>query len=92
MPRGPPLPSGRIALKYVVRLTTPMAPCASDHLARHSHPSHPRRPEFPNGLPPLPEIHSDQLRLQVFTHRSFYARPTHVFEDMPDDPSPDNEM
>ena len=50
------------------------------------------RPEFPNGLPPLPEILSEQLRLQVFTHRSFFARPTHVFEDMPDDPSPDNEM
>ncbi|KAI0776193.1 ribonuclease III [Trametes elegans] len=49
------------------------------------------RPEFPDGLPPLPEIRSDALRLQVFTHRSFYARPTHVFEDMPDDPSPDNE-
>lgn len=49
------------------------------------------RPEFEDGLPPLPEIHSEALRLQVFTHRSFYARPTHVFEDMPDDPSPDNE-
>lgn len=43
-------------------------------------------------MPPLPEIQSEQLRLQVFTHRSFFARPTHVFEDMPDDPSPDNEM
>ncbi|KAI0638442.1 ribonuclease III [Trametes polyzona] len=51
----------------------------------------PLQPEFPNGLPPLPEIRSEALRLQVFTHRSFYARPTHVFEDMPDDPSPDNE-
>ncbi|KAI0677285.1 ribonuclease III [Trametes maxima] len=51
----------------------------------------PLTPEFPDGLPPLPEIRSDALRLQVFTHRSFYARPTHVFEDMPDDPSPDNE-
>ncbi|RDX53832.1 ribonuclease III [Lentinus brumalis] len=52
----------------------------------------PLKPDFPDGLPPLPEIHSEQLRIQVFTHRSFYARPTHVFEDMPDDPSPDNEM
>ncbi|KAI1796132.1 ribonuclease III [Ganoderma leucocontextum] len=52
----------------------------------------PIKPEFPNGMPPLPEILSEQLRLQVFTHRSFFARPTHVFEDMPDDPSPDNEM
>ena len=43
-------------------------------------------------MPPLPEIQSEQLRLQVFTHRSFFARPTHVFDDMPDDPSPDNEM
>ncbi|KAI0751056.1 ribonuclease III domain-containing protein [Daedaleopsis nitida] len=52
----------------------------------------PLKPEFPNGMPPLPEINSHQMRLQVFTHRSFFARPTHVFEDMPDDPSPDNEM
>ncbi|TBU47257.1 ribonuclease III [Dichomitus squalens] len=52
----------------------------------------PIKPEFPNGLPPLPDIQSEQLRLQVFTHRSFFARPTHIFEDMPDDPSPDNEM
>ncbi|KAI0375916.1 ribonuclease III [Pilatotrama ljubarskyi] len=51
----------------------------------------PLKPEFEDGLPPLPEIRSEALRLQVFTHRSFYARPTHVFEDMPDDPSPDNE-
>ena len=43
-------------------------------------------------MPPLPKIYSDHLSMQVFTHRSFYARPTHVFEDMPDDPSPDNEM
>ncbi|KAH9855085.1 ribonuclease III [Lenzites betulinus] len=51
----------------------------------------PIQPEFEDGLPPLPEIRSEALRLQVFTHRSFFARPTHVFEDMPDDPSPDNE-
>ncbi|KAI0331275.1 ribonuclease III [Cubamyces sp. BRFM 1775] len=51
----------------------------------------PLRPEFPDGILPLPEICSEALRLQVFTHRSFFARPTHVFEDMPDDPSPDNE-
>ncbi|PCH40934.1 ribonuclease III [Wolfiporia cocos MD-104 SS10] len=42
-------------------------------------------------LPPLPEIKSDDIRLQVYTHRSYFARPTHMFEDMPDDPSPDNE-
>jgi len=50
------------------------------------------RPQFgPEGLPPLPEIRSDEIRLQVYTHRSFYARPTHRFEDLPEDPSPDNE-
>ena len=45
----------------------------------------------PADLPPLPEIRADALRQQVFTHRSYFARPTHVFEDTPDDPSPDNE-
>ncbi|KAF8558732.1 ribonuclease III [Imleria badia] len=44
-----------------------------------------------NPFPPLPPIHDDHTRIQVFTHRSFYARPNHVFEDHPDDPSPDNE-
>lgn len=47
-------------------------------------------PEWP--LPPLPQINNTALRTQVFTHRSFAARPTHVFEDTPSDPSPDNEM
>ncbi|KAF9480724.1 ribonuclease III [Pholiota conissans] len=42
-------------------------------------------------FPPLPEIRSAAVRQQVFTHRSFYARPTHVFEDHPSDLSPDNE-
>ncbi|KAI0700620.1 ribonuclease III domain-containing protein [Cytidiella melzeri] len=46
----------------------------------------------PADLPPLPKIKSDELRKQVFTHRSYFARPTHVFEDSPYDPSPDNEM
>lgn len=46
----------------------------------------------PADLPPLPEIKSATLKTQVFTHRSVYARPTHVFEDSPDDPAPDNEM
>ncbi|KAH0840165.1 ribonuclease III [Lanmaoa asiatica] len=44
-----------------------------------------------NPLPPLPPIHDNYIRTKVFTHRSFYARPNHVFEDHPDDPSPDNE-
>ncbi|KAH9943203.1 ribonuclease III [Epithele typhae] len=52
----------------------------------------PLKPNFPDGFPELPEIHLEVLRAQVFTHRSFYARPTHVFEDLPDDPSPDNEV
>lgn len=41
----------------------------------------------------LPELLrlSDSVWLQVFTHRSYFARPTHVFEDPPDDPAPDNE-
>lgn len=44
-----------------------------------------------NPLPPLPPIHDDDVRTKIYTHRSFYARPGHVFEDHPDDPSPDNE-
>jgi len=42
----------------------------------------------------LPELLrlSDNVWLQVFTHRSFYARPTSVFEDSPNDLSPDNEI
>ncbi|KAF8450253.1 ribonuclease III domain-containing protein [Boletus edulis BED1] len=42
-------------------------------------------------FPTLPPIHDDHIRTMVFTHRSLYARPNHVFEDHPDDPSPDNE-
>ncbi|KAF8165741.1 ribonuclease III domain-containing protein, partial [Crassisporium funariophilum] len=52
------------------------------------------RPDFGKDnvlFPQLPEIHSPAIRLQVFTHRSFFARPTHIFEDHHDDPSPDNE-
>jgi ribonuclease-3 len=51
------------------------------------------RPTFgPNDtFPDLPKIQSDVIRLQVFTHRSFFARPTHIFEDHPEDLSPDNE-
>jgi ribonuclease-3 len=52
------------------------------------------RPDFGEDsslFPPLPHIQKDDIRLRVFTHRSFHARPTHVFEDRPDDPSPDNE-
>ncbi|OJA20316.1 hypothetical protein AZE42_05448 [Rhizopogon vesiculosus] len=42
-------------------------------------------------LPPLPAINSESILTQIFTHRSFYGRPNHVFEDLPHDPSPDNE-
>ncbi|KAJ7637200.1 ribonuclease III domain-containing protein [Mycena rosella] len=42
-------------------------------------------------FPPLPQILQDDIRVRVFTHRSYYARPTNVFEDRSDDPSPDNE-
>jgi hypothetical protein len=50
-------------------------------------------PDFgPEGLPRLPKIESDEIAMRVFTHRSFAARPTHVFEDSPEDPSPDNEQ
>jgi hypothetical protein len=51
------------------------------------------RPDFgPGGLPPLPTVNSSEIETRVFTHRSFAARPTHVFEDTPEDPSPDNEQ
>lgn len=43
------------------------------------------------GFPPLPKLYSQKIQTQVFTHRSFYGRPTHVFEDQPGDLSPDNE-
>ncbi|KAF5393159.1 hypothetical protein D9757_001175 [Collybiopsis confluens] len=42
-------------------------------------------------LAPLPSFLSEEIRTQVFTHRSLYGRPNHIFEDHPDDPSPDNE-
>lgn len=45
----------------------------------------------PGEFPDLPDIQSPDIKLQVFTHRSFYARSAHVFEDHVDDPSPDNE-
>lgn len=52
------------------------------------------RPDFgPNDIdfPPLPDINNTDIRQQIFTHRSLYGRPTHLFEDHPDDLSPDNE-
>jgi len=51
------------------------------------------KPDFgPGGLPHLPKINSQEIETRIFTHRSFAARPTHVFEDSPEDPSPDNEQ
>ncbi|KAF8603493.1 ribonuclease III [Ceratobasidium sp. AG-I] len=41
--------------------------------------------------PPLPDISSPSLLNQVFTHRSFAARPNNIFQDNPNDPTPDNE-
>ena len=43
-----------------------------------------RRPSIAGkDLPPLPDIKKEEIRLQVFTHRSFYARQTRLFEDHP---------
>ncbi|KAJ4479111.1 ribonuclease III domain-containing protein [Lentinula aciculospora] len=47
--------------------------------------------ELKEELPPLPQFKSEEIRRQVFTHRSFHGRPNHIFEDHPDDPAPDNE-
>ncbi|KAG9081144.1 hypothetical protein FRC06_005794, partial [Ceratobasidium sp. 370] len=41
--------------------------------------------------PALPPLSSLALRNQVFTHRSYAARPTNVFEDNPSNPTVDNE-
>ncbi|KAG9054663.1 hypothetical protein FS842_004510 [Serendipita sp. 407] len=45
-----------------------------------------------NTLPPLLDFKYPKTRIQVYTHRSFHARPTAVFEDPPDDIAPDNEV
>ncbi|KAK7054044.1 Phosphoadenosine phosphosulfate reductase [Favolaschia claudopus] len=54
----------------------------------------PASPDFAvdaSQFPPLPIIKQEDIRTRVFTHRSYYARAAHVFEDTLDDPSPDNE-
>jgi hypothetical protein len=43
-------------------------------------------------LPKLLEFKYARTRNQVYTHRSYYARPTAVFEDPEDDIAPDNEV
>jgi len=45
-----------------------------------------------DGLPRLMPFKYTRTGDQVFTHRSFFARPTAVFEDPPNDPAPDNEV
>lgn len=45
-----------------------------------------------NGLPRLMPFKYQKTEDQVFTHRSYFARPTAVFEDPPNDPAPDNEV
>ena len=43
-----------------------------------------RRPiAMKTDLPPLPAIRDEKIREQVFTHRSFYAKQTRLFEDHP---------
>ncbi|KAF8634787.1 hypothetical protein AX15_000703 [Amanita polypyramis BW_CC] len=72
-----PIPTGRVIPRLRTSTRT-MAP-------RHSHGND------STILPPLPAIHSQGIRQQIFTHRSFHGRPTHVFEDHLNDLSPDNE-
>jgi len=45
-----------------------------------------------DGLPRLIPFKYATTEDQVFTHRSYFARCTTVFEDPPNDPAPDNEM
>lgn len=81
------------------------APC-SDTSGIASHPSiysdvqevgamapQPLQPTTTVAFPPLPVFQSDTIRDQVFTHRSFSARPraAQSFEDPVDDISKDNE-
>jgi len=45
-----------------------------------------------DGLPRLIPFKYATTEDQVFTHRSYFARCTTVFEDPPNNPAPDNEM
>ncbi|THH12381.1 hypothetical protein EW145_g38 [Phellinidium pouzarii] len=51
-----------------------------------------RRPNLTGRLPQPPDIHNQDVYHQVFTHRSVFARSKHEFEDLPNDPAPDNEV
>jgi len=46
----------------------------------------------PSGLPSLPNISSQRILEQIFTHRSLFRRPKRAFEDPPDNPNFDNEQ
>ncbi|KAF9267095.1 ribonuclease III [Marasmius fiardii PR-910] len=50
-----------------------------------------RNRHLPTRHIPLPKIRSKDIERKVFTHRSYYNQPNHVFEDQPDDASRDNE-
>lgn len=45
-----------------------------------------------DGLPRLLPFKYTRTEERVFTHRSYFARPTAVFEDPPNDTAPDNEV
>ena len=42
-------------------------------------------------LPPLPEIQSERIRRQIFTHPSLVGGQRNDFQAPDNDPSPDNE-
>ncbi|KAL4076268.1 ribonuclease III domain-containing protein [Scleroderma citrinum] len=71
-------------------LQTTNEPALTLYGSYHSPPSV-LQPVFSDPFPALPSLRSERIELQVFTHRSYFARPGHVFEDHPNDPSPDNE-
>lgn len=90
-----------MAIKYARALSRPLSRFPIDYTVSHWFPDpNPDMPSSPilsptftdeTPFPLLPAINDDDIRTTVFTHRSYYARPNHVFEDHPDDPSPDNE-
>ncbi|KDQ08243.1 hypothetical protein BOTBODRAFT_180013 [Botryobasidium botryosum FD-172 SS1] len=81
--RFPPRPSAFHRLLHVSRvsLSSPLTAALSSF-----------SPSLVDGLPILLPLEDEETRKQVFTHRSFYGRPTSLFEDPSDDPSPDNEF
>ena len=50
------------------------------------------RANAPSGLPRLPEIKSQRILDQIFTHRSLVRRPKRAFENSPNDANHDNEQ